>query len=368
MRIHVDEVKNKDHLVSKKSRGFRAHHHSIKIKKRNPPEDYCRKNMVGHVIKINPSCMICGKEFPSMKSLFGHMRCHPDRDWRGIRPPSAAKNSSDHSCNSLSDAETQKGWPVAARRGRKALTAADSTWGSSEEHQLHKAVDDLMMLGRGISSCRNQQSHSQNIYASEAASSKLLVSSADSGSKSNKPKISKSSAKFRTNSPEETDVELGPVLGESVSKLDGSVLNYDQLVDRDCDSPKLDNMIRKKIRKKVKLSELEQAPKISPVTPEQQKTAAGVAANSRCATCGKSFSSHQALGSHNRLKISILDSIGKSSNGGPRLNFPAAHQALGSHKVCCRSRPTGGPTSQRVSASSRRLLNFDLNELPPSED
>ncbi|KAK4386859.1 Zinc finger protein ZAT2 [Sesamum angolense] len=371
MRIHVDEVKNKDLIVSKNSTALRARHHSFKLKKQNPRED-CHKNMVGVIKK--PSCMICGREFPSMKSLFGHMRCHPERDWRGIRPPSTAKNSSDHS-SSFSDAdqdqievavytsqgndqvvdlaESLRGWPVTARRGRKALMA-DSTLrfsSSSEEHdQLHKAVDDLMMLGRG-SSCLNGQSHSRNIDSSEAASSNLPVSSADSGSTSNKPEIRKSSEEFRTNS-------------------------------QDCDSAKLDN-IRKK-RKKVKLSELEQAPKISPVTPEQQKMAAGVTANHRCKTHRKSFSSHQALGghraSHNRLKIIILDSIGKSScNTGTSLNpveatqheycmvcnrnFPAA-QAHGSHKMCGRSRPT----SQPMPAGSRRVLNFDLNEVPPLED
>ncbi|GKE52948.1 zinc finger C2H2-type/integrase DNA-binding domain-containing protein, partial [Tanacetum coccineum] len=31
-----------------------------------------------------PTCSQCGKSFPSMKSLFGHMRCHPERFWRGI--------------------------------------------------------------------------------------------------------------------------------------------------------------------------------------------------------------------------------------------------------------------------------------------
>ncbi|KAL2535956.1 uncharacterized protein Fot_17347 [Forsythia ovata] len=36
------------------------------------------------------TCKICGKEFPTIKSLFGHMRCHPDRDWRGMEPPAEA--------------------------------------------------------------------------------------------------------------------------------------------------------------------------------------------------------------------------------------------------------------------------------------
>lgn len=32
-------------------------------------------------------CPVCEKSFASMKSLYGHMRCHPDRNWRGMEPP-----------------------------------------------------------------------------------------------------------------------------------------------------------------------------------------------------------------------------------------------------------------------------------------
>ncbi|XP_057954078.1 zinc finger protein ZAT9-like [Malania oleifera] len=32
-------------------------------------------------------CCVCKKSFRSPKSLFGHMRSHPERSWRGVKPP-----------------------------------------------------------------------------------------------------------------------------------------------------------------------------------------------------------------------------------------------------------------------------------------
>ncbi|KAK7401069.1 hypothetical protein VNO78_12381 [Psophocarpus tetragonolobus] len=32
-------------------------------------------------------CCICKKEFPSKNSLYGHMRAHSKRSWRGVSPP-----------------------------------------------------------------------------------------------------------------------------------------------------------------------------------------------------------------------------------------------------------------------------------------
>ena len=32
-------------------------------------------------------CAVCYKTFCSKKAMYGHMRCHPEREWRGAKPP-----------------------------------------------------------------------------------------------------------------------------------------------------------------------------------------------------------------------------------------------------------------------------------------
>ncbi|KAK4278784.1 hypothetical protein QN277_016583 [Acacia crassicarpa] len=40
-------------------------------------------------------CCVCDKDFPSEKSLYGHMRSHPEREWRGMNPPFVTDNNLD---------------------------------------------------------------------------------------------------------------------------------------------------------------------------------------------------------------------------------------------------------------------------------
>ncbi|XVE59882.1 hypothetical protein DITRI_Ditri05aG0082900 [Diplodiscus trichospermus] len=107
------------------------------------------------------SCCICKKDFRSKKSLFGHMRNHPERSWRGIRPPPSEKNSC---CSSVSEndealvvdqitCETEKGlvsgsdllnslpkWTNTAKRCGKF---------TCDENEIPEAAYCLMKLSRG---------------------------------------------------------------------------------------------------------------------------------------------------------------------------------------------------------------------------
>ncbi|XP_039019164.1 uncharacterized protein LOC120150564 [Hibiscus syriacus] len=84
------------------------------------------------------NCCVCNKEFKSMKSLFGHMRNHPERSWRGVRPPPSDKNSC---CSSVSeDGEAMEVHQVSFKKEE-----------NSEEEEVLEAAYCLMKIARGDS-------------------------------------------------------------------------------------------------------------------------------------------------------------------------------------------------------------------------
>lgn len=53
-------------------------------------------------------CYLCKKDFPSKNALFGHMRSHPERDWRGVCPPTIHTDNKNTSSCSLSSDSMEK--------------------------------------------------------------------------------------------------------------------------------------------------------------------------------------------------------------------------------------------------------------------
>ncbi|KAG8371036.1 hypothetical protein BUALT_Bualt13G0045200 [Buddleja alternifolia] len=58
-------------------------------------------------------CPICEQTFVSEKSLFGHMRNHPERNWRGMKPPILMAKS-----ECVSNDVLVRGWSKTGRRSR----------------------------------------------------------------------------------------------------------------------------------------------------------------------------------------------------------------------------------------------------------
>ena len=145
MRVHIQQqAHDKDETPPKKSKATTNYHCRNASKSSQSP-------------RIDkPTCTLCGKDFPSMKSLFGHMRCHPEREWRGIQPPSHARTKDSSPSSSVSGVDRNSnqridscgvdmgtrvvdlrgflsGWAVRDRRGRGALADGSVTDSDEEE-------------------------------------------------------------------------------------------------------------------------------------------------------------------------------------------------------------------------------------------
>lgn len=291
MRIHVQGSK-KQLLSDEKAEKLKA------------LENYNNDN------QLLPTCSMCGKNFPSMKSLFGHMRCHPERAWRGIQPPNLKSNDEIHvkkakkPASATTDVSSVPGWSVRAKRGRKpgAEEATDSV--SKDEEKLQDAVHHLMLLANGDS------------------------------------------------------IESG-VTGDQLEKTNSNSLTSkaeNEEFHASDESRIIDTTKRKK--KKLKLRHLNSVIPASAtaVTPEKYK----------CNTCGKSFATHQALGghksSHNKFRMVIQNSDRTNTATISEEAAASSSKLLADSKL---SSQLNSPGEFSHTTTGHRILDFDLNELPP---
>ncbi|XP_009797499.1 uncharacterized protein LOC107802631 [Nicotiana tabacum] len=270
-----------------------------------------------------PTCSICGKNFPSMKSLFGHMRCHPERAWRGIQPPvnkntTCLSKTASASASGEDLSKSVPGWSVTAKRGRKPI--------ADDKEQLNDAVHHLMLLANG--------------------------NSLESGLTGDRCYYNKHGI------PEELEIT------NSINSVTSKTEAHEELASH----------VNEKRRKKVKLRFLGDA--ISPVSVVNDQNPGIVTPPEKykCNTREKSFSTHHALGghrsSHNKFRMVIQNSnVGTmASSMIDPVNEPAASSSKNVNKNFTPIGPSSSQLTSPGEVNGRRILGFDLNELPPHDD
>ena len=113
----------------------------------------------GSEARSEAMCPVCSKVFQLKKAMYGHMRCHPEREWRGISPRLSAKTGS---CSTVwqkndelspsamkstvvssdtSPSQPPLRWTNTGRRGQNHIIKLYSTCGSScNISSLHKGT------------------------------------------------------------------------------------------------------------------------------------------------------------------------------------------------------------------------------------
>lgn len=279
-------------------------------------------------------CTLCPKSFNTKKSLFGHMRCHPERYWRGMVPPPETPQTADADADADASSEdggddgdgdgddgehdqidsglgfNLKGWALSNKRGRGpvAIRAPDE---EKENESFVAGLQLIKMLKGECSARRKPEPEFKNSFQGGKGKEKVAENQ-DSESPTSGPRIDPSDELYNT----------------AIQVLA---------------SVKMDT------QKRAAEAEAEAASS----SPEKYK----------CNVCGRMFPTHQALGghrsSHNKFRMTIINTNSRSS---PLI----VKKKKNSNSNKKRKTSTDADTAAAGSSSSSAFA-FDLN-MPPEEE
>nr|XP_027124054.1 uncharacterized protein LOC113740720 [Coffea arabica] len=334
---------------------------SIKFKRDGSSSDAAARETI---------CAICGKDFPSRKSLFGHMRCHPDREWRGMEPPKEqgkiphdhpqcfsnldddeeeeeeeedesldTDNHADYHVDAVADnvaistvaevvdlTRSMSSWSVKGKRGGECPRVLLDTYSEEEEQKILDAVDQLISLAHkqiihdGSSTRRGQIKEARN-GASGLKKKRVDDQVHPARVRRDYPVKKRQFSEIATDSEETLDGLLDkgkrkdPMKPESGIEISSSSQSRQTVIGK-CGGQEQEKGAKdntQEFRNRRGTYPLNQKLDGEESTPEKF----------RCSTCDKTFSSHQALGghrsSHNKFKATVQNTANGSSP------FPSGH-------------------------------------------
>ncbi|KAK6138272.1 hypothetical protein DH2020_027963 [Rehmannia glutinosa] len=318
----------------------------------------------GSGLEDSNACVICGKRFPSQKSLYGHMRCHPDRDYRGMEPPpvEAKMDSSEASTGpelEYMDDEGQMGpgpdlgtatlmgWPVTVKRGRSTRPGSSVSPPASKLARVSSPEEEkepvsaghqlLRLLKRNADPIRPGPESESGDQSKKSGSDHLAnhgPGSENQACDNKRQNPGPNARKLRIREPDPDAIDERRKIKEKINDDKGkgkAVVLSEPDEDSDTDSDSEYELYLAAVRvlanakrenrttgfhKPVVAEDSAQSKARDKPSPARQKVESGSASSPEkfvCSTCKKCFPTHQALGghrsSHNKFKIHIVNAI-----------------------------------------------------------
>ncbi|XP_065015487.1 zinc finger protein ZAT9-like [Musa acuminata AAA Group] len=293
-----------------------------------------------------PTCPECGKTFPSDKSLFGHLRCHPERDYRGaIPPPGARKKSQSNAYSSVARGPPVTKWSTPKKGGKGAAVDEDSVvvvakalllladgkpWGQETPTVEKEAPETKQFM--------NTRFGGTDVLADRSYGNEV-ISSYNSGSKKRKIKEQANDSGTPTRC-RRYQCSICFKTFASHQALGGHIASHN--------------------KNKSNVQEAPIAAENGCVHIAPNAVSKAATAEHRCTICNLTFSTGQALGGHMRRHFNELQNQALSSSAHSSESDKGAN-----HRMLQNGAPSSpANSSERYKRAIRGMFDFDLNEVP----